>query len=977
MSPSVFAPSPHGLSAAALSLWAKTHREDPALRLSLAQHMADSAGVAWHLWDGWASAQLRNRIAELTDFSGDEARTIVSWLAAVHDIGKATFSFQTQLEQRHDLERGHFVERLRDAGLPLRMSNLERSLKAFPHSVASREILKGWLEKEGVRPRVASSWAGIVDAHHGISSDSALRNYAADVLQSYPVEWIRVHHELLGHFARETGVEPLLPRMQSSLNADAQQLFTGLVIIADWIASNQDFFPLEEHGDPVERLEAGLAVDLTSPWRAEPLAKGGATARLQHRFAWPHTWSARPIQEAVADAVLHEECPGLVLIEAPTGEGKTEAALLGAEILAARTGAGGILVAAPTMATADGLFQRVSSWAQRATPEGNVTSMFLGHSKAHLNKDAQKLRNHGSPSTPDPDPEEFNAPSFGSIDIDAAGDTAGIPQHSSGGEVIASQWMSGRKKGILSNFTVATVDQVLLMALQARHSMLRHIGIANKVVVIDEVHAYDAYMSEYLATALAWLARYRVPVLLLSATLPHSLKKQLVSAYHGEFSRVDYEPSLSSYPSVTTVAPAGVREFAVPARKSDLHAHVSLLPDNENSLRDLLEHTLADGGCALVICNTVRRAQEAFAIAQSAWPGDVELLHAGFIATDRAKKESVLRDQLGPDSHRGAGRPFRKVIVATQVAEQSLDIDADLLVTDLAPMDLLIQRIGRLHRHPRPCEDRPDNLRSGHVYIRGVLSLEDGQIDRAAAAVYDERALLSTLALVISDLVPNGFTRPDDVPSLVQAAYSPTPPVIPTQWSEQWTQAVAESERARRDARSKASTFRFPEPSKASSIERLFEIQTSNIDTVGGELQGLAQVRDSDPSVEVIPILTSPGGYRPLGNPSAAQVDYPESEAPNPKLAYLLANSTVRLPSRLTRFASQFEAVLSQLESETPIGWKESPWLRGLVALRIDAETGKAQVNGSFLAYDSILGLQDLGRSQIPTPASMEGGRIE
>jgi CRISPR-associated endonuclease/helicase Cas3 len=927
---------PARLSDAARSLWAKSgddkEREDGGEPwLALPQHMLDSAGVAGLLWDTWTADSVRMHITRKSGLSAEEARTLVSWLACVHDIGKATLSFAAQIDARPGFEE--FMNRIRRAGLPPRMSAAERSIPRFHHSLASRVIVEHWLSSEGMGGRAAPGLVAVLDAHHGAPSARDTRSAARDIIAGYAPAWREVHTELLDFAADLTGVRDVLPRLRGRIDASTQSLLTGLVIMADWIASNADAFPLTGDGIAGERAEAGYwSVDLTDPWQPEPPeASGGETlnAHLRNRFGWPDEYGARPVQSAVAQACEALTEAGLVVIEAPTGEGKTEAALTAAEILAARSGAGGVMVAAPTMATADGLFRRVLAWSQRAGA-GGVTSMFLGHSKSFLNSDYQALRRHRG------------------IDIDA-------DEPGGEGAVVASQWLSGRKKGVLANFTVATVDQVLFMALQSKHSMLRHLGLAGKVVVIDEVHAYDAYMSEYLGTALAWLARYRVPVVLLSATLPSAQKRALVEAYRSEFSAEELPALSTAYPLVTTVSADGVHEKEVTRRAADLHARLEIVDDSLSTLLDTLERETADGGCVLVICNTVRRAQEVYSEVSTRFEGETELHHAAFLASQRAEKEELLRARLGPDAHRGGSRPHRRIIVATQVAEQSLDIDVDLLVTDLAPMDLLIQRIGRLHRHhDRPHEDRPVNLQTPRVLIRGMVSSDPPEFESGTEAVYDPKLLLATLAVLQEGPLEAGFTRPDDIAPLVHRVYSDDPP-IPEAWRPQWEEASAKSAAARGGAISRATTYRIPPPS-AGALDDLFAAQESEIGSLVGEARGLAQVRDSDPTIEVIPILLTQDGYRPLTDDSTEEL-YDHS-VPEPRLAFSLAAATVRLPSRFSRYAEVFEEVLDQLEPSTPVGWSQAPLLKGQVALPLD-ENRSIELAGLRLVYDNELGLFD------------------
>ncbi|WP_255360399.1 CRISPR-associated helicase Cas3', partial [Frankia sp. EI5c] len=314
--------------------------------------------------------------------------------------------------------------------------------------------------------------------------------------------------------------------------------------------------------------------------------------------------------------------------------------------------------------------------------------------------------------------------------------------------------------------TVGTIDHVLHAATRTKHVMLRQAGLAGRVVVLDEVHAYDVYMAQFLFEALRWLADASVPVVLLSATLPPDLRRDLVRAYlQGAVQRLDVEDELrglaepAGYPSVTSVcAVDGTPHLAVDvyaSKRPRLEVGVEILDEQDEftpaTVAAAVTAEVQAGGCALVVCNTVARAQGVFTALQPVFGDDVVLLHARFIAAARAERAERVIDLLGPPGRRGAARrPDRLVVVATQVAEQSFDVDVDFLVTDLAPIDLLLQRIGRLHRHQRPVGARAERFRAPRVLVTGVR-FGDGRIPMwpsGSRAVYGDHLLLRSAALV-------------------------------------------------------------------------------------------------------------------------------------------------------------------------------------------------------------------------------------
>lgn len=275
------------------------------------------------------------------------------------------------------------------------------------------------------------------------------------------------------------------------------------------------------------------------------------------------------------------------------------------------------------------------------------------------------------------------------------------------------QWFRGNKQALLANFVIGTVDQLLLAALAQKHVMLRHLGLAGKVVIIDECHAYDTYMNCYLDRTLEWLGWYKVPVILLSATLPARRRTELVEAYRQKKAAPDAPWKTScGYPLLTWTDGAEVKQTAVPSDAPGQTVQLTTLTEPE--LPALLRRKLAEGGCAGVIVNTVKKVQKIAQLLRESLPDkEVQLFHAQFLMPDRAARENQLMARIG----KGSAPECRNdlIVVGTQVMEQSLDIDLDVLVTELCPMDLLLQRIGRLHRHHR---SRPRSVAAG--LLRGA-----------------------------------------------------------------------------------------------------------------------------------------------------------------------------------------------------------------------------------------------------------------
>ncbi|SKA02443.1 CRISPR-associated helicase, Cas3 family [Marinactinospora thermotolerans DSM 45154] len=952
---------PVGLSEAARSVWAK-HDRDSDGWLPLWRHMADSAGVAGLLWDEWVPEQIRRLVAGALPGGADDARRLAVWLAATHDAGKATPAFACQVE--------HLADGMRAAGLPMPLEKQIADRRLAPHGLAGQLLIQRWLvERHGWSRPATTQFAVVAGGHHGVPPEDTdirdLREHPALLCDpDGPEAWRAVQDELLDAAAEACGVASRLADWRGvKLPQPVQVLLTALVIIADWIASNPELFPYfpgERRTDP-ERLDtAWRMLDLPRPWVAEDTGEDPG-ALFASRFDLPAGARVHPVQAEAVRVARTMPRPGLMIVEAPMGEGKTEAALAAAEILAARSGAGGCFVALPTMATGNAMFPRLLAWLERlpdARAGAGAHSVFLAHSKAALNERFTELVRAGRPvSDVDRDGEEHRR-SRG-----AAGSAAA--------ELVAHHWLKGRKKGMLSSFAVGTIDQLLFAGLKSRHLALRHLAVAGKVVVVDEAHAYDAYMNSYLDRVLSWLGAYGVPVVVLSATLPAARRRELAESYTGGPAGPAFAPvgEADAYPLITGVAADGVVMAAPEASGRRTDVLVERFDDDLGALAARLETELAGGGCALVIRNTVRRVMETADHLREHFGADgipVTVAHARFIDPDRAENDARLLALFGPEAkvaEAGETRPERHVVVASQVAEQSLDVDFDLLVTDLAPVDLLLQRMGRLHRHRRGegRSQRPERLRRARCLVTGAdWAARVPEPVRGSRAVYGAHALLRSAAVLEPFLAESDrpVRLPDDISPLVQRAYGPDP-VGPDHWREALDHARLAHEAERADKRKRAEDFLLggvARPGRA-----LVGWVRAGVGDADDTYAGRAQVRDSRESLEVLVVqrradgtlATLPWLRRDGGR------ELPAHAVPPTALARTVASCGMRLPYEMCADPRTLDRVIEELEAQCVEAWqaKEAHWLAGELVLALDQDQ-RAHLAGFDLHYTRSDGLK-------------------
>ena len=669
----------------------------------------------------------RVRMAACFGMEWKDARPWLLVVAACHDLGKACPGFQYKWPEAPA------------TGLQMPRSPNTRINHAFVSQIALSELLqeKGWPFD------LSELVADAIGCHHGSrAAPSTLEFLAGDRSAIGATDWTNARRDFL-----EALMSVFNPRRipeKPDLSGPHFMLLSGLTSFADWIGSNEEWFPfgtIEDCKDlqawvQTRGISADHALDAIGWEPRIPLCTSAKSFDQVFGFA------PRPLQQAVAEAFPALKEPAILLVEAPMGEGKTEAAFFAHLELQRRFGHRGLYIALPTKATGNEMFRRTLDFLCRRGAERRLDLQLL-HGGTLLNDTFQNLR------------------------------LSGIHDPEKGGEIRAGEWFTHKKRALLSEYGVGTVDQAILPILPVRHNFVRLWGLANRVVVFDEIHAYDAYTGTLLVHLLRWLVALGSSVVLLSATLPPSIRRKLAGATGGTLPERETE-----YPRLTIFQHGSVEQIhfsADSARRRTLT--LKGIAADLTAMHAALEEHLAEEGMGLALLNTVQRAQDLYRLFPGGEPLDhdghqigkrlsdgteVFLFHARFPADNRQKREDHALATFGETGSRAG----RKILIATQVAEQSLDLDFDLIATDLSPIDLLLQRAGRLWRHAR--EFRP--VSHPILLIAGLASDEPPSFGKPLwwGAVYREDLLLRTWSLLRDR---EELTLPDEIDILVQTVY--------------------------------------------------------------------------------------------------------------------------------------------------------------------------------------------------------------
>lgn len=851
-------------------LWAKTGSNEGEWH-SLPCHLLDVAACAEVLWDSLPNG-LRESLSEQLGISSFDTRSLVCFLAASHDIGKANPYFQAKAEEHRP--------RLRHWGLRC-------AREPVGHGQGTTALLNHWLRQRwSWEPRISFPIASAVGGHHGVFE--ACRKLSRLEVDGDP--WLSTALLTLDRLSETLGTQ-CLPIKPEGVGPFVGWL-AGFVTVADWLGSHDEMVVYQSS-----------PCDLALYWyearhRARCLAerigfKPLTPADRQPIEAFlPSGVAPNAIQRLAQSAA--EQPFRFVIIEAPTGEGKTEAAL--AFVEAGRAEGRGLYFALPTMATANGLIGRIERYLQLHGGQDTPQARLL-HSHAWLFDRQVTIR---------PNPGDAVGPGEG------------------------EDWFAGLKRGMLDRYGVGTIDQMLIGALNVKHFFVRLFALAGKTVVVDEVHAYDVYMSHLLYVLLAWLRVLDCRVVLLSATLPSQKRNELLSSWG--ISDCGYAP----YPRVTIVQEGDrveVTHCSSRTRKPLTLVPMAAHPDDALSIacEHLLRELRSGARTAVFVVNTVNRAQSALELVRNnplATGIEVMLFHARFTAEDRERIESEVLRKFGKTANREAAG----LLIATQVVEQSLDLDFDAMVSDLAPVDLLLQRAGRLHRHARgrdgslQAPDEPDQRPEPVLHVL----VETGD-ELSKDLVYSAAILRQTLVWL-----GNGrrITQPQDIEEAIEEVYSCLPAVATdSELDEQMARAIERLQGFKASSEEAAKLAAISRPDAecpvSVSINRLVDVE-------GDERHGLA----AKTRLETLP--------------SATLVIWPLSEdLPTGPLTLETKKQLVMKSVRVTAHAGVIQELL-----DLPIGpdWARVSALAHARLARTDHE-GRFETSSYRFRYSSDTGL--------------------
>ncbi|WNK20567.1 CRISPR-associated helicase Cas3' [Halomonas piscis] len=725
----------------------------------LPYHSLDVAAVGWCLLA--PDTELTRQLAARLGLEPEALRQLLVFWLGVHDLGKFSRAFQGLFQpsrtglvpivnapaytERHDclgavLWQENWIEWLRDGTLQWPSGRLGREQR---HQLSETlSILSTPFFGHHGKPVESGQCRGeqFFISDDVVDDTEAARQFIADWADIVSPVW---------------AVDKLTsPEWRGALQALSWTV-AGWATLSDWLGSSREYFPYCQKRVPLAEywplaLSRARAVLEGTGFASRPQA---LPYRGMDSWFGGATITPTPLQKAAEELVLSDG-PQLCILEDVTGAGKTEAAgILTQRLLVAGHG-DGLYFALPTMATSNAMYSRMGKLHRHFFTADSSPSLVLSHGARDLNDEFM-----GSLEGAQPEDGEY-----------AANDMTASSR--------CNRWLAdSRKKALLADVGVGTIDQVLMALLPFRHQSLRLYGLARKVLVVDEVHAYDHYMQGLLGQLLTHHARQGGSAILLTATLPLRMRDELLKAWQEGLNAEPQGSRKQEFPLLTHAGIHGVTETPLATRPEVVRSvNIGWLTDEEQCVDSVLA-AVERGECVAWVRNTVDDAIRAFEAIEKRHPDAARclLFHSRFAMCDRQRIEADVIQRLGkhstPDTRRG------QVLISTQVFQESLDCDVDLMISDIAPIDLLIQRAGRLQRHARGPRRKP---------LLQVLAPEWTEVPDAewlqrvlpgTQAVYRDTSLIWLTQRVLRE---TGVLRmPNDARHLLESVYGAVIDLVP------------------------------------------------------------------------------------------------------------------------------------------------------------------------------------------------------
>lgn len=714
----------------------------------LAWHSLDVAAVGWQLLA--PERPLTQQLAVRLGIESESLRRLLVFLLGLHDLGKFSRAFQEVLKLTHD-----------GMAKPLGKPYLERhdrlGVLLWDHcwNAWRKEGVLRWPAADGSPARKLlgpmTSLVAPFFGHHGRPVATGYLNLADFYGSDEELDDVTAARDFIADWATliepDWPVELLLDEAWIEAFKTLSWTIAGWATLSDWLGSHREYFPYYQRAMPLPEYWPRALDQAKAVIEATGFSRPPEPVAYESLAQWFDVEVVPTPLQRQSETIPLGTGPQLFILEDVTGAGKTEAACILAQRLLADGHGEGLYFALPTMATSNAMYARLGNLHHRFYSAESRPSFVLAHGARQLNEDFER-----AVMTAQPDDNDYAA-------IDASASTQ------------CNRWLAdSNKKALLADVGVGTIDQALMGLLPFRHQSLRLLGLARKVLIVDEVHAFDHYMQTLLHQLLAHHARQGGSAILLTATLPFAMRQALANAWRQGLEAAPTTLAKTDYPLLTQCGGQIVREMPLATRPEVARrVEIDWLTQEDEAVAEVIQ-AVERGECIVWVRNTVDDAIRAWQKLRDSHsdPERCLLFHARFAMVDRRRVESDVIERFGKESTPLIRRG--QVLITTQVFQESLDCDADRMISDIAPVDLLIQRAGRLQRHQRGERTSPRLSVLAPVWEEDPEADWLSQAHRGTQAVYQDTSLIWLTQRVLRER--GAIEMPDDARKLIEHVYA-------------------------------------------------------------------------------------------------------------------------------------------------------------------------------------------------------------
>lgn len=676
--------------------WEKILGKTIPFEYPLVLHLIDSMAVGDALWDNYLSSNQKNFLAERLGITLSETKSLVLYTIGMHDIGKANpywLSHTLKLNSNHSLFQDFPWKECSDQS-----DNWRHDLAGGVYFANHSQI--------AYPSYLGSLLIRTTSGHHGHFQDDKVLGMKEDF--STGKLWVEAQQNIEALILQLSGMQPNMSVQKPSDSVTL--LITGLVVLADWLASNSKYIYAVHQNYPTYQNHYVESVKhATNVLKREGLQKPVWKENLSWGNIFPLIPNPNPLQETFITHKSIFEQPGILLISAPMGMGKTESSLYAAAQFGKNLKLNGTWVALPTKATTNAMFERMVGVSDKWFNQ-SLNTVALMHSSSLI---AEAIAN-----TPTSERISSNQ-ILGDKTATQIYDTESVQD-------FISSFLQEKRQGGLSNLVTSTVDQMINVSIPLKHNMLRWVGLTNKTLILDEVHDFDVYTFGLIKKLVEWCATFQVPVIAMSATLSKKSQQDLFNAYVMNLNPRPPENKKENFVPAEGINSPGwlygtvsenkiiTTSEAIPEEKNPVmyQTYLTKTKDFTETVTTICLEENKHNPTILVVCNTVNQATGIYRnlSTNSDIKIPIMLLHSRMTETQKTHIIKSMMEKVGKKaSHRSP-----HILVATQIVQQSMDIDYDMLITPLAPLPDLLQRVGRVHRHPTP--------KRSHKYVNNPLA---------------------------------------------------------------------------------------------------------------------------------------------------------------------------------------------------------------------------------------------------------------